>query len=400
MALAWVGLAGVGGCDTPAISEPLRMDASTPVPDDATGGALEFSDGVVLSDIRVRPVGGVVPGARVEVSFERSGPRVSAEQFELALRPPRDAARQVALGGVGAPPVAVPVDPRVRTVRVQGEGTVLGTLELPAPWHPTTAIVTVQRRVGGRPVAVVSGPRRRDGLGVLAVLDVQTQPTHVQASFAAAVVVDGSPNEAVWRDAPRTPLVDSLGGEPVRLGARREDEADWGPTEVAWAWNDTALYVAAWLPDRDLRATFTTRDEPIWKEEVFELFVFGDDRRARYLELQVSPRGVVFDAKFEVYRRGDEAWNSRFEARVAVEGTIEDPSDRDVGWTAELAVPWTEICAETEVECPPSPGTTLRVNAFRLERPRKGATVGLALSPTRVPDFHAPQNAAVLQLVR
>ena len=33
-----------------------------------------------------------------------------------------------------------------------------------------------------------------------------------------------------------------------------------------------------------------------------------------------------------------------------------------------------------------------------LERPRKGDPIALALSPTRVPDFHAPENAAILHL--
>ena len=245
---------------------------------------------------------------------------------------------------------------------------------------------------------VTEGPRRHDGLGVLAVLDVDPLPTSVVAA-RGSVSIDGVLDESLWTSAPRTALVDSLAGEPVRLGAKREDAPGWGPTEVAFAWDESSLYVAAWLPDRDLRGTFTTRDEPIWKEEVFELFVFGDARRADYLELQVSPRGVQFDSRFERYRNGDEAWNSAFAAPVDVRGTIEAPEDRDEGWTTELAVPWSEVCEHTEVECPVGPGTTLRVNTFRLERPRKGSAVGLALSPTRVPDFHAPENSAVLELL-
>ena len=85
--------------------------------------------------------------------------------------------------------------------------------------------------------------------------------------------------------------------------------------------------------------------------------------------------------------------------RGSGQATIEAPEDRDEGWTTELAVPWSEVCEHTGVECPVGPGTTLRVNTFRLERPRKGSAVGLALSPTRVPDFHAPENSAVLELL-
>lgn len=369
--------------------EPLELDGAT------RGGVADrwrFSDGVELHHLEV-PGEPLVPGTPFTVSFEVS----AAGSYEVAALPPRAAARQVARGGPNAPPRTVPTDPRRRSVVVEGQGRLEATLVLPAPWHPNTAILTLRRGTLGHEVPIVQGPRRHDGVGVLAVLDVAPLPTSVLAA-RGSVDVDGVPRESVWAAAPRTTLVDSLAGEPIRLGATREDDVDWGPTEVAFAWDASSLYVAAWLPDRDLRGTFTTRDEPIWKEEVFELFVFGDARRADYLELQVSPRGVLFDSRFERYREGDEAWDSAFEAPVEVRGTIESPGDRDEGWTTELAVPWSEVCEHTEVECPVGPGTTLRVNTFRLERPRKGSAVGLALSPTRVPDFHAPENSAVLEL--
>ncbi len=352
-----------------------------------------FSDGVEVASLEV-PAEPLVPGSSFTVAFEVSAPG----RYEVAIEPPRAAAREVARGGPNAPPVAVPQDSRTHAVVVEGQGRIEATLELAAPWHPKTAVLTLRRAAGVRTLPVTAGPRRSDGVGVLAVLDVRSMPTAVSAS-RATVAVDGALDDPHWQQAPRTALVESRAGEPVRLGAAREDAPDWGATEVAFAWDETSLYVAAWLPDQDLRATYTARDEPIWKEEVFELFVFGDDRRNDYLELQVSPRGVQFDSRFQRYRKGDEAWDSAFAAPVQVRGTIEEPADRDEGWTTELAVPWSEICAHTEVTCPVGAGTTLRVNTFRLERPRKGSAVGLALSPTRVPDFHAPENSAVLELL-
>lgn len=369
----------------------LELDARQPTEDSADRWA--FRDGVVLSGLVV-PSQAIVPGASVSVAFDASAPG----DFEISLSPPRAAAREVALGGPAAPPPAVPVDARTRSVRVQGEGHLEVEIPLAAPWHPRTAVVTVRRIRGTRTSPVSQGPRRRDGVGVLAILDVAPTPTKVTAAHGTPSV-DGTPQEPLWTSAMRSPLVDSLAGEPSRLGATREDAPDWGPTQVAFAWDETHLYVGAWLPDHDLRGTYTERDDPIWKQEVFELFVFGDERRADYLELQVSPRGVQFDARFERYRKGDEAWNGSFIAPVAIRGTLEAPGDRDEGWTTEFAVPWSDICDHTEVECPVAAGMTLRVNAFRLERPRKGPTVGLALSPTRVPDFHAPENSAVLELL-
>lgn len=382
------GLAGCG--EPPAPRVAVELDAST------RGGVADrwrFSDGVEVHDLQV-PEGAVVPGEPFTVSFEVS----AAGAYEVSASPARAVGRQAARGGPNAPPPTVPEDPRTTAVTVEGQGRLDATLVLPVPWHPTTTVLTLRRGTVASTMPVTEGPRRHDGVGVLAVLDVDPLPTSVVAA-RGTIAVDGNPDESLWASAPRTALVDSLAGEPVRLGAKREDAPDWGPTEVAFAWDESSLYVAAWLPDHDIRGTFTKRDEPIWKQEVFELFVFGDARRADYLELQVSPRGVLFDSRFERYRSGDEAWNSEFEAPVEVRGTIEAPKDRDEGWTTELAVPWSEVCEHTEVECPVGPGTTLRVNTFRLERPRKGSAVGLALSPTRVPDFHAPENSAVLELL-
>lgn len=390
MRARWVLASVLLACgEPPPPREVAELDMAAPSGD---VDRWRFSDGVEVSALTLPER--VVPGRPFVVGFDVSAPG----RYEVTVAPPRAASREVALGGPDAPPPEIPADPRSATVVVEGQGRLEVTIPLAEPWHPKTAVLTVRRTAGARTLPVVAGPRRRDGVGVLGVLDVASVPTAAVA-VRATPVVDGSLDDAAWSAAPRTAMVDSLQGEPVRLGAAREDAEDWGPTEVAFAWDDAQLYVAAWLPDRDIRGTYTERDAPIWKEEVFELFVFGDARRADYLELQVSPRGVQFDSRFERYRKGDEAWNSAFAAPVEVRGTLEQDGDRDEGWTAELAVPWSEICAHTEVQCPVGAGTTLRINTFRFERPRKGAAIGLALSPTGVPDFHAPENAAVLELL-
>jgi hypothetical protein len=182
--------------------------------------------------------------------------------------------------------------------------------------------------------------------------------------------------------------VTSLDGEPWE-----------GPaTRTWWGWDDEALYVAADIIDADVWSTYEAQDDPLWKQEVFEVFVFIDDDGRDYLEYQVSPRGVTFDARFAVYRRGDEAWDSAWTTAVHVDGSVDTRADTDAGWTAEIAIPWSEICDNTSLSCPPAAGRRLQVNAFRFERPAEGATVALALSPTRVPDFHAAKNAAMLTL--
>jgi len=350
--------------------------------------ALGFEGGVRITGV-VTPVE-VEPGQPVAVGFTVNDAG-KGRRFRVGLWPPRPASRQVAQGGQGAPPVEVPVDPRARfeTVEPSEAGEVSVELVLPAPWHAAQAVLTVELLDGDRPVPAVDGPRREDGRGMLGVVDVPVRPTAVVAvPMPAPPTLDGRLDEPGWAAATVYPLVGSLDGEPY----------DARPGVVRWAWDAEALYVAVEIDDPDVWSEYTQHDDPLWKQEVFEVFVFGDAERRGYLELQVSPRGTTFDARFERYRKGDEAWDGTWRAAVSLRGTVDDRRDRDEGWSAELALPWPELCEHTEITCPPRAGQHFVVNAFRFERPRGAAPVGLALSPPRVPDFHAPENAAVLEL--
>ena len=365
-----------------ACGEAARPDANVNVAADGEfAGAIVFEDGVSISGISVTPARWAA-GEAGTIAFEASG---DLGPVEVGITPPHAIGRQVAVGGIGAPPVDVPPDRREvwRTVDVwAGPGEIV--LEVPAPWHPSAAVVALRRPAS----PARQGPRTARGEAILAMVPVQPAPTRVMATRASvAIAPDGVLDEPPWDRAAAYELVGSLDGEPV---APR--------TRVKLLWDDAALYVAAQLDDRDVWTSFTAQDDPLWKEEAFELFVFGDTSRENYLEFQVSAAGVTFDARFPRYRKGDEAWDSAWRTGVAVDGTLDNRRDRDRGWIAEIAVGWDEICEHTSVTCPVAPGTSIRVNAFRLERPRKGRPLGMALSPTGVPDFHAPENAAVLEL--
>jgi Carbohydrate family 9 binding domain-like len=380
----------------PACSEPVA--APVPVVEgadeaEAWAHAITFEGGVTLDAITTPD--SVEPGGTLHVDVRVEGP-IEGLRARVIVWPPRAGARQVALGGMGAPPPQVPLDPRARVVELPLVAGVQSlALPVPAPWFAPQVLVTLELLAGDRRVPAGAGPRREDGVAMLALVDVPARPpTFVAPRVQVPPVIDGRTDDPAWVAVERHPLVHSLDGEPY----------DERPGRVRLAWDATALYVAADIEDPDVWSEYGRRDDPLWNQEVFELFVFGDAERRDYLELQVSPRGTVFDARFAHYRKGDEAWNGRWQAAVELRGTLDDRRDRDEGWSAELAIPWAEICLHTEVTCPPAPGQTLRINAFRFERPRGAPpsetlpAVGLALAPPRVPDFHAPELAAVLEL--
>lgn len=250
-----------------------------------------------------------------------------------------------------------------------------------------------QEVVGGAARAIDPLPARGvPSLAQLAVLEVRPRPTQLRAARAAddELVVDGELSEAVWRHADWHELQASMAGGRVLDPAM--------VTLTAMAWDKTHLYVAGRLRDRDIWTKFRERDEPLYRQEAFEVFLAGDNSGSRYLELQVSARNVLFDAYFPEYRKGDEARDFALQSAVVLDGTLNKRKDEDRGWTVELAVPWAEICGNTEVSCPPEAGLQLRANVFRLEKADRKSQSGYALSPTRKPDFHAWQNAAVVEL--
>ena len=78
-------------------------------------------------------------------------------------------------------------------------------------------------------------------------------------------------------------------------------------------------------------------------------------------------------------------WASGAKHAVRVDGTLNDPSDTDRGWTAELAIPLASLSAVPRL--PPQPGDRWRMNLYRLDH-GKGGIQGQAFSPVMVGDFH------------
>lgn len=361
------------------------------------GGEIVFAGGARLGP-RIFAPAPARAGATVRVEMEASG--AAAGTLRISLQAPRVAGRQEVIGQTTRPKAIRP-DPRDQVVEVPlAAGEVAAELVVPRPWHPRHAVI-VGELLGD---VARAGPRRADGRAILGVVEVAPEPTRALAPRASGVVVDGSLDEPTWTSQAGIVLTASLDGEPDpdaieapqagTIGALRRELG----TRVAFAWDEGFLYAAADLPDEDLWSDYTAQDEPLYKQEAFELFVAASGEGRRYLEFQVSPRGVTFDARFPRYRAGEEAWDSSWSAAARAEGSVDDPRARDRGFVVEVAIPWTEICAETDLPCPPRAGLELRVNAFRLERPGRKGTKALSLSPTRAPDFHAWDNAAVLVL--
>ena len=192
------------------------------------------------------------------------------------------------------------------------------------------------------------------------------------------------PPWASWAQVPAVSLTRSRDGGPPEQA-----------TAVRIARDDRALLLRFECDDRDIWATHTQRDAPLWEEEVVEVFLApGAADPKEYVEIEVNPLGAVFDARVESPEgrresmRVDAAWNA-----AGLVATV----DREApgAWSADLIIPWVDLC-----EGPPP--RIWRANFFRIERPRGGTDEFSSWSPTFAdpPDFHRPVHFGRLILDR
>ncbi|HEV3031332.1 MAG TPA: carbohydrate-binding family 9-like protein, partial [Polyangia bacterium] len=164
---------------------------------------------------------------------------------------------------------------------------------------------------------------------------------------------------------------------------------------------DKFLYVAFDNQDTDIWSTLTKRDDKLWTQEADELMIDADGNGKTYVELQVAPNGNVFDTYLPEYRKYEDtldpkkkpySWNSKLQAKVSVEGTLNKREDKDKYWTVEMAIPLEDVKGldkASAVKLPPTVGDKWRINMFRMDMPQGKPQQASAWSPPMVGDFHA-----------
>lgn len=182
------------------------------------------------------------------------------------------------------------------------------------------------------------------------------------------------PRWTSWARVPAIPLRRSYDGGPPEQG-----------TTVRVARDDRALLLQFECDDRDIWATHTRRDAPLWEEEVVEVFLApGEGDPREYLEIEVNPLGAVFDAR--VANPDGRRDSMQVDAGWDAAGLVAEVDRPAPGiWRAALTIPWADLCTGV-------PPRIWRANFFRIERPRGGTHEFSSWSKTLAdpPDFHRP----------
>jgi hypothetical protein len=165
-------------------------------------------------------------------------------------------------------------------------------------------------------------------------------------------------------------------------------------------WDDDALYYAGSMTDAELRSFGTKRNDHLWNGDVFELFLKPSVERPEYYEFQANPRGVVFEASFP--KRGHE-FDGGFAnapllgsmATVVLRGTLDQPGDRDEGWSVEGRIPWS---AFDPTGGKPKAGSEWLFAICRYDYGPKGTDpVTMSSAPLSKPSFHRYEDYGKLR---
>jgi hypothetical protein len=188
-----------------------------------------------------------------------------------------------------------------------------------------------------------------------------SDPDDLVVPFAVEVpAIEGVIDEPAWRGAARI--------EFRATDGRREPRYR---TEARLLWDLENLYLAFDCRDPDINSSYTRRDEPLYMQEAVEIFLDPDADRQDYLEFEVSPANVLFDASFTARRQGlNQAYDPTIQSAVKVEGTLNQPGDQDRGWTVEMAIPFLGMTGQGKV--PPGAGDRWRMNLYRLDKSALG----------------------------
>jgi hypothetical protein len=243
--------------------------------------------------------------------------------------------------------------------------------------------------------------------------------------------IDGNLDKYPWETAPQSPpFVDLVTGAAAFL-----------ETRCAAVWDDENLYIAFRIQEPDIRAEMSERDARVYLENDVEVFIAGQDC---YYEFQVNALGTVYevfyiwqdaytkgsrfdtpdfdllkrnvdvlggfqDSRYEKHPRGKRwafmDWDfPGLQTAVKLDGTLNDPSHVDNGWSVELAFPWTGMHSLLGPwALPVKEGDTLRIDFSRFEKLSfNGHTPavhpGWALNAHGVYDSHIPECFSYVHL--
>ena len=158
--------------------------------------------------------------------------------------------------------------------------------------------------------------------------------TYVLHKTSTQMKIDGKGDETVWKAAPYTDYFIDIEGLKIPKYQ----------TRVKMVWDDRNLYIYAEMEEPHVAANITQHDTVIFYDKDFEVFIDPNDDTYRYYELEINANNVTWDLFLDRPYRAqgyalDEYEIAGLQTAVFIDGTLNDASDQDKGWSVEMAIP-------------------------------------------------------------
>ena len=150
--------------------------------------------------------------------------------------------------------------------------------------------------------------------------------------------IDGRDDELAWNKAIYTD--DFIDIEGSKIPSQK--------TNVKMLWDEKFLYVFAKLYENHIWGDIAKRDEVIYYNNDFEVFINPNDDVFSYGEIEINALGTEWDLflnrPYRLKGKADSSWDiNGLKSAVDISGTLNDPNDLDDYWTVEIAIPLKEI---------------------------------------------------------
>jgi hypothetical protein len=184
---------------------------------------------------------------------------------------------------------------------------------------------------------------------------------------SAPLTIDGLINEADWHNVPWSEYFGDI------EGSLKPDPTY--KTRMKMLWDDKFLYIAAELEEPNVWANLTERESVIFYDNDFEIFIDPDGDTHHYLEYEMNALNTQWDLMLLKPYRDDvrqnvaiDNWSyNGIKSAVYVNGTINNSSDTDKGWTLEVAIPLDALSEVSATGKIPVQSEQYRIDFSRVE---------------------------------
>lgn len=161
----------------------------------------------------------------------------------------------------------------------------------------------------------------------------------------------------------------------VTGGAVKED------TQVKACWDQRAMYIRFECKDTYAVSDFQNRNDPLYEQDVVEVFIDEVGNGKRYVEIVVSPNNIVYEVMID-HDNENNPLEFSIDKDWVTEGLITSVETRDDRRNYMMIIPFTNFSTN------PTDGTEWKINFYRIDEEANGVRHYQAWSPAGVINFH------------